>query len=308
LFILTTVDAGTRVGRFLIQAFLGQFFRPLADTRSYLANVFASLLLVSAWGYFLYQGVIDPQGGINSLWPLFGIANQLLAVVALCLATTIIIKMGKGRHAWVTLLPLAWLATVTFTAGWQKLFHASPRIGFLSGARKLAADIASGAIPEAKAEATRRMIFNLHLDAVVAGAFLIMVGSVLIFSGWRWVRLSLGLDGRELREHPPVWLTEEIVALEKASGFFRWMWALSLLLVAVLRHLAGEGPLAPAAPCAAEIRNAPHAACVHESGMGSAASADASAGLAAISPQGRAELGRAWAEKEEQRFRRPRCC
>jgi hypothetical protein len=196
---------------------------------------------------------------------------------------------------------------VTFTAGWQKLFHASPRIGFLSGARKLAADIASGAIPEAKLEAARRMIFNMRLDAVVAGAFLIMVGAILLFSGWRWIRISLGSDHRELREHPPVWLTEEIVALEKASGFFGWMWALSLLLVALLRHLAGEAPNAPTTPSAAVERNGPQAACLHEDGLRDA-TMEGSTGLSVNFAQDRAERGRAWAEKEEQRFRRPRCC
>ena len=296
LFILTTVDAGTRVGRFLIQAFLGQFYRPLSNTRSYVANVFASILLVSAWGYFLYQGVIDPQGGINSLWPLFGIANQLLAVVALCLATTLILKMGKGKYAWVTLLPLTWLVTVTFTAGWQKLFHASPRIGFLSGARKLVGDLASGAVPEAKVEMTQRLIFNLRLDAVVAGAFLLMVGAILLFSAWRWVRLVLGIDMRELREHPPVWLEEEIVALERASGLLGWMWALGLILVAVLRHLAGEGPLVRADPRMVANEGGVQVACVH----GNYAQGD--------KVLSRAEQGQAWAEKEEQRFRRPRCC
>ncbi|MDB5050407.1 MAG: carbon starvation protein [Fibrobacteres bacterium] len=281
LFILTTVDAGTRVGRFLIQAFLGQFWKPMGDTRSYLANVMASLLLVSAWGYFLYQGVIDPQGGINSLWPLFGIANQLLAVVALCLATTVIIKMGKVRYVWVTLVPLTMLSAVTFTAGWQKLFHASPKIGFLSAARKLSGDLGAGLVPAEKIEATHRIIFNMRLDAVVAAAFLLMVGAILAASAVRWVRLGLGMDARALRESPPVWLEEEVLALERASGMLGWLWALGLLVVAVLRHLAGEAPIGKPVLVA------------HE------------AGVSAMEPL---SAGKAWAEKEELRFRRPRCC
>jgi carbon starvation protein len=285
LFILTTVDAGTRVGRFLIQAFLGQFWKPLADTRSYPANAFASVLLVSAWGYFLYQGVIDPQGGINSLWPLFGIANQLLAVVALCLATTIIVKMGKARYTWVTLLPLAWLSAVTFTAGWQKLFHASPKIGFLAMAKKLSADLAAGLVPAERIAMTQRIIFNMRLDAMVAGAFLILVGAILAVSALRWARLAMGLDARTLKETPPVWLKEEIVALEKASGVLGWLWALCLLVVAVLRHLAGEAPVAAPVRIASAVP-----ACTH--------------GLL----HDGTDAGKAWAEKEENRFRQPRCC
>ena len=305
LFILTTVDAGTRVGRFLIQAFLGQFHKPLSNTRSYAANLLASVLLVSAWGYFLYQGVIDPQGGINSLWPLFGIANQLLAVVALCLATTLLLKMGKGRYSWVTLLPLGWLSLVTFTAGFQKLFHPSAKIGFLSAARKMSADLASGTVPEAKLEMTHRMIFNMRLDAAVASAFLLMVGAILAFSAWRWLRLATGMDSDKLRESPPVWLEDEIVALEKASGLFGWMWALLLLLVAVLRHLAGETSLLRTDPELARAAEGAAVACLlHDHGEshehGDSGNAE---GLSE-----RVLQGRAWAEKEEQRFRQPRCC
>ncbi|HKP98250.1 MAG TPA: carbon starvation CstA family protein [Fibrobacteria bacterium] len=298
LFILTTVDAGTRVGRFLIQAFLGQFWKPLADTRSYLANVAASLLLVSAWGYFLYQGVIDPQGGINSLWPLFGIANQSLAVVALCLVTTVIIKMDRLRYVWVTLLPLAWLSAVTFTAGWQKVFHASPKIGFLSAARKLSGDLAAGLVPADKIALTERILFNLRLDAAVAATFLILVGAILASSVLRWARLALGMDARTLRESPPVWLADEIISLERASGVLGWLWAVCLLLLALLRHLAGEGPL----PRSAQIAQA---GCGHESGPAEpAAGAGAEPALNGTIPLS----GKAWAEREEARFRRPRCC
>ena len=137
LFILTAVDAGTRAGRFMLQDLLGVFAPGLRNTASWVSSIVATALCVGAWGYFLYQGVTDPLGGVNTLWPLFGISNQMLAAVALMLCTVVIFKMKRERYAWVTILPAIWLVVCTLTAGLQKIFHPDPRIGFLSHAEPL---------------------------------------------------------------------------------------------------------------------------------------------------------------------------
>jgi len=188
LFILTTIDTGTRVGRFMLQELLGHVWKPLGRTSWYPSIVLSSGLMVAFWGYFLYQGVVDPLGGINSLWPLFGISNQLLAAIALCVGTTVLIKMGKARFAWVTVAPLAWLAAVTFTAGWQKVFSPDPKLGFLAHAGAIRAKLASGALPAgAKTIAdAQRMLFNDRMDAVVALVFMAVVVMVLIASITQW--------------------------------------------------------------------------------------------------------------------------
>ncbi|HEV8599233.1 MAG TPA: carbon starvation CstA family protein [Gemmatimonadales bacterium] len=201
LFILTTLDAGTRVGRFMLQEFLGHLWEPLGRTSWYPSNLLASGLIVVAWGYFLIQGVLDPLGGINSLWPLFGISNQLLAAVALCVGTTIIIKAGKPRYAWVTLAPLAWLLAVTLTAGWQKVFASDPRLGFLAHARDTAAKIAAGALDPAKGA---RMIFNDRVDAALAGIFMAVVVALLLASIKEWVAVARGRKVPVLKEAPYV--------------------------------------------------------------------------------------------------------
>src|SRR3989440_1510085 len=181
LFILTILDAGTRVARFMIQDALGHIYKPLGRTSWYPSVLATSAVVVSAWGYFLWQGVKDPLGGINSLWPLFGIANQLLATVALCVATTIIVKMHRAKYAAVTLFPLGWLVAVTFTASWHKILDANPRIGFLAQARALAS-----------APASARLIFNDRLDAAVAGTLVVLVAVVLIESALEWARVLSG--------------------------------------------------------------------------------------------------------------------
>src|SRR5438309_5352811 len=158
LFILTVLDAGTRVGRFMVQELGSRVWQPFGGTSWLPGVLISSALIVGAWGYFLYQGVIDPLGGINSLWPLFGISNQLLAAVALVVATTILLKMGRLRWIWVTLAPMAWLVTITMTASWQKIFHPNPRIGFISAANAMAAQIAAGKIPDEKIAETQRLI------------------------------------------------------------------------------------------------------------------------------------------------------
>ncbi|MBA3833437.1 MAG: carbon starvation protein A [Chthoniobacterales bacterium] len=196
LFILTTIDAGTRVGRFLLQDLLGQIWRPLGDTRSWGANLFASVLLVSAWGWFLYQGVLDPLGGINSLWPLFGLANQLLSVIALCLGTTILIKMGKVRYAWTTVGPLLFMTVVTFSAGYLKIFSTDPKIGFLSGARMLERNVAAQA---ANVDFARQAVIY-RLNALVALAFLILVLLIVAGCAREWWRLLRGTKPVVLHE------------------------------------------------------------------------------------------------------------
>ena len=205
LFILTAVDAGTRVGRFMIQDMLGHVYSPLGDTRFLPANLLGTGLCVALWGYFLYQGVIDPLGGINTLWQLFGVGNQMLAGIALLLCTTILVKMKRHRYAWVTLLPTTWLLITTLTAGMEKIFHSDPRIGFLALARKFSAAAAEGKVlaPAKSIEEMQRVAFNNYLDAVVCGFFVFLVVAMCVFAIRSCVK-ALRQPQPTVHEIPPV--------------------------------------------------------------------------------------------------------
>jgi carbon starvation protein len=191
LFILTTLDAGTRVARFMFQDLVGQLYKPLAATSSYANIVTTSFLVCAAWGYFVYTGAIDPLGGINSLWPLFGIANQMLASIALCVATTIIIRSGKARYAFVTLLPLAWLVAVTMTAGVQKVLSPLPNVGFFAHARVLQDQLSAPGLAPGKVSTLVQMMWNDRIDGVLTIVFIAVVLTILLDAARVWMRLIL---------------------------------------------------------------------------------------------------------------------
>ncbi len=203
LFILTAVDAGTRAGRFMLQDLLGAFAPSLKRTDSLPANLIATSLCVAAWGYFLYQGVVDPLGGINTLWPLFGIANQMLAGIALILATCVLFKMKRARYAWVTVVPTVWLLICTLTAGWQKIFHENVRVGFLAHARKFQTAIDQGAVlaPAKNMDQMHRIVFNDYIDAGLAAFFIVVVLAVLLF-GIRTVLAARATSKPSTEESP----------------------------------------------------------------------------------------------------------
>jgi carbon starvation protein len=204
LFILTTLDSGTRVGRFMLQDMLGQVWPKWGRTNWKPGMLVTSGVIVAAWGYFLYQGVIDPLGGINTLWPLFGIANQLLAAVALCVGTTILVKMHGARYMWVTCVPLVWLVVVCFVAGWQKIFSPIPALGFLAQADQLAAGVQTAT--------TATLVFNARVDAAVTAIFLVLVATILIDSIRVWIGVLGGTRASQTTETPfvPSHLAEEL--------------------------------------------------------------------------------------------------
>ncbi|MST01065.1 MAG: carbon starvation protein A [Pedosphaera sp.] len=279
LFILTTLDAGTRVGRYLLQDTLGHLWKPLGDTKNTAANIFASLLIVGAWGFFLIAGVRDPDGGVKALWPIFGIANQLLASIALCLATTVILKMqlkaaanpqpaatgpglaGRPIFALVTLLPLVWLLAVTGTAAVQKIFHSDPRIGFLAQVKVLEtklpdlqkavetaraggdAKVLAAAQKAVKTNGTLR--FNNRVDAFVTGFFLTLVIAVVLLSVREWILLIARRRLAQLSETEPVWLPEYAAAESKPFKLF----SLLALALALARELSGETAVDRAQAC-----------------------------------------------------------
>ena len=191
LFILSTLDAGTRVARFMLQDLLGHIYQPLGDSSSYFNIVTTSLIVVAAWGYFLYFGTIDPLGGINSLWPLFGIANQMLATIALCVATSAMIRSGKQGYALITITPLLWLVAVTMTAGIEKIFSTMSNVGFLSHAAKLANEAASSGVTPARAAEISRLIWNDRIDAAMTAFFIAVVVIILLDSARVWTNLIL---------------------------------------------------------------------------------------------------------------------
>jgi carbon starvation protein len=277
LFILTTLDAGTRVGRYILQDFLGTVHAPLGNTRRLGPNLLASGLMVAGWGCFLIQGVRDPLGGINSLWPLFGIANQMLAAIALCLGTTILLKaqLGQGAPAraaaglvgagaaggtgrpWLallTLIPLLWLVSVTFTAGVQKIWHPDKRIGFLAQAGVYSAKIAA-ALPTVNATqdaaalaaaqksqaADRRQRFNNRLDAAVSGIFLLLVAAVVLLSLREWCLLLTRRKPAVLRESEPVWLPD--YAVKETGPNLRTAAGTAALALGLAKELSGEAQL-----------------------------------------------------------------
>ncbi len=275
LFILTTVDAGTRVGRYLLQSILGRAWKPLGDPKCFFATPVAAALMVGAWGCFLIQGVRDPLGGVNSLWPLFGIANQMLAAIALCLATTIILKMqldrsrvesresraGKPALALITFIPLIWLVAVTYTAGVQKIFHSDPRIGFLAQAKVQKAKMDAcyqmerAVVPrespadfteklhaaQAELPQNRSLYFNNLLDAAVAGVFLALVAVIAVLSVREWILLLSQRKSAVLHETEPVWLPDYAVA--EGGRKFSGAAGTAALALALAKEWSGESHL-----------------------------------------------------------------
>ena len=284
LFILTTLDAGTRVGRYLLQDFLGHVWKPLGNTRSVFASIVATALIVAGWGFVLISAVRNPDGGTKALWPIFGIANQLLAAIALCLATTILLKTGlqgeaksgargprSAKLALVTLIPLVWLLTVTGTAGWQKMFHESPRIGFRAAlavaeekrpaveaalaAAKTGGDAVVLKKAEAAAKANRLARFSNRFDLAITGLFLAFAAAMVAVSVREWLLLLLGHKLAVLRETDPVWLPDSVLRADRAGAAL----GVTALVFALLKEWSGETAVdrAQAAACACAVPATP---------------------------------------------------
>jgi carbon starvation protein len=332
LFILTTLDAGTRVGRYLIQDAIRQVSPRLGDTRSIPANLLASFLIVAGWGWFLIKGVRDPEGGIRALWPIFGIANQLLASIALCLATTLLLKMhlqpaaqgsrrpaGKPALALLTLLPLVWLLSVTVTAGVQKIFHPTPRIGFMAAARAAAdqrpaleqavetarasGDASALTAAEKALRGNRVSESNNRVDALVTGFFLAMVATILGLSVREWWLLLIRHKPARLHETEPVWLPEYKMAASRPLNLAGWI----ALGFAMARELTGEAAYQRARDEAAQVCVCPRPR--------SPASLPASGDGLAPGSQGLTEAAtlardrRIWMQSLDERYRNlRRCC
>jgi len=213
LFILTAIDAGTRVGRFMIQDMLGHVYKPFGDTKFLPANMLCTAFCVGLWGYFLYQGVIDPLGGINTLWQLFGVGNQMLAGIALLLCTSVLVKMKRERYVWVTLVPTAWLLVTTLTAGVEKIFHGDARIGFLALANKFVEAAAVGKVlaPAKSIEEMRRVAFNNYLDAAVCGVFVLLVLAMCVYTAKISLQ-ALRQTRPTAHEIPPAAVSEGVMA------------------------------------------------------------------------------------------------
>ena len=209
IFILTTLDAGTRVGRFMLQDMLGNLNKKLGETSYTPSVILTSAIVVAGWGYFLYIGVIDPNGGVNILWPLFGIANQMLAAIALCVATGILVKSGKLKYAWVTALPLTWLVIITSTAAYQKIMSDDIRVGFFAAANDLSAKLAAGMLPEDKAAVAPQLIFNQHLDAYLTLFFVLVL--------WLVILNTLGMCIKHLQGKPVLPSSETAFVKTKLS-------------------------------------------------------------------------------------------
>jgi carbon starvation protein len=206
LFILTTVDAGTRVGRYMLQDTLGNVYKPFANQNWKPGQWITSAVVVLAWGYFLYAGVTDPLGGINQLFPLFGIANQLLAAVALTVATTILIKTGRAKYAWVTLIPLAWDAAVTLVASWQKVFSPDPKLGFFAQRDKYAAALEQGEVlaPAKDIGQMHTVVLNSTVDGVLSVLFAVLIIIVIVNAMLVWYRALTSSETLPSTEVPAV--------------------------------------------------------------------------------------------------------